>query len=486
MPRTTSGLPRPVPPSAPRSPRRDLAAWGLGLAVALMVLAMVVPAVTGWNVHVKNFPPLRADWDPRVGVGTVPAVLLAVLGTLYAARAADSLAWRRLLLAAFVVSLAWMLSLALVDGSAGVGANLDTPNEYMNTARLTTDLGATLQEYVSKISFDAAPDNWPVHLAGHPAGALVFFVVLVRVGLDTGLEAGLAVTVVAATTAPAVLVLLRTLGAEGAARRAAPFLVLAPAAIWQCVTADGMFAAVAAWGLVALGLAGVRRGAASVGWAVLAGLLLGYAVMLSYGLPLLGVIALVVLWTAGSWRPLPVAALAAVAVVGVFALAGFKYWEAWPEIHERYWAGAASVRIPQYWMWGDLAALLFSAGPLAGAGLGMLVTRYHDGLPGRSARAGTPGESGEPDEPGEPGGAGTALAVRDRLVAVRLAAAGWAMVLLADLSQMSRAEVERIWLPFVPWLLVACALLPERWRRRGLVVQVVLALVVQHLLFTGW
>ena len=51
---------------------------------------------------------------------------------------------------------------------------------------------------------------------------------------------------------------------------------------------------------------------------------------------------------------------------------------------------------------------------------------------------------------------------------------------------MSRAEVERIWLPFVPWLLVACALLPESWRRAGVVVQVVLALVVQHLLFTGW
>jgi len=67
-----------------------------------------------------------------------------------------------------------------------------------------------------------------------------------------------------------------------------------------------------------------------------------------------------------------------------------------------------------------------------------------------------------------------------------LSGAGVAMVLLADLSQMSRAEVERIWLPFVPWLLLSCALLPEPWRRRGLVVQVVLALAVQHLLFTGW
>jgi hypothetical protein len=60
------------------------------------------------------------------------------------------------------------------------------------------------------------------------------------------------------------------------------------------------------------------------------------------------------------------------------------------------------------------------------------------------------------------------------------------MVLAANLSQMSRAEVERIWLPFVPWLLVSCALLPDRWLRPGLALQLVTALVVQHLLFTGW
>jgi hypothetical protein len=59
-------------------------------------------------------------------------------------------------------------------------------------------------------------------------------------------------------------------------------------------------------------------------------------------------------------------------------------------------------------------------------------------------------------------------------------------VVLADVSQMSKAEVERIWLPFVPWLLVGTALLPQKWRRFGLSSQVVFALLVQHLLFTGW
>ena len=59
-------------------------------------------------------------------------------------------------------------------------------------------------------------------------------------------------------------------------------------------------------------------------------------------------------------------------------------------------------------------------------------------------------------------------------------------ILVADLSRMSKAEVERIWLPFVPWLLLGAALLPDRWRRWGLLLQLVAALAVQQLLYTTW
>jgi hypothetical protein len=175
--------------------------------------------------------------------------------------------------------------------------------------------------------------------------------------------------------------------------------------------------------------------------------------MLSYGLPLLGVLALAVLWRGGSWRPLLPAALAAVAVVAVFHVLGFSYLEALPAIRDRYFEGVGGRRPAAYWLWGGPAALLFATGPLLGAGLGVLAVR-----------------------------------VRDRSVRVVAALSGAAVVsvLLATASQMSKAEVERIWLPFVPWLLLSCALLPEEWRRRGLAVQAVFALVVQHLLFTGW
>lgn len=440
-------------PAAPR--RADRPAWfGLAFAVVLVVVAMGLPAVTGWNVHVRSFPPLHAVWDPRVGAGTLPALLIAGLAAWQAVDLAGRLSWRGLLVTAYAAGLAWLLALALVDGRDGVGHVLGTDYEYLRTARATTDLPHTLETYVSRIPYDAQPSNWPVHVAGHPPGALTFFVVLVRLHLGSDLAAGLVVTVLAASTALAVLVTLRTLGTEEVARRAAPFVVLGPAAVWQCVSADGMFAAVAAWGIAALAVAGRT---ARTGWAILSGLLLGYAVMLSYGLPLLGLLAVAVLVLARTWRPLLPAAVAAAGVVLAFAAFGYEWWQALPALHERYWAGVASRRPASYWMWGNLAALVISAGPLVGAGLAQAFTRGRESARETGTRA-----------------------------VLWLAGAATAMVVAADVSQMSRAEVERIWLPFVPWLLVSCALLPEPWRRRGLVLQLLVALAVQHLLSTGW
>ncbi len=430
----------------------------LGFGLILVTVAMALPAVTDWNVHVNSFPPLHAEWDPRVGWGTVPAVLVGVLAVRHAIRLAGELPWRRLLWWSYGAGLAWMFGLAFVDGVDGVREILDTRYEYLDTAR-SVEFFAALPGWVDRIPFDGLPAdvpdaNWPVHVAGHPPGALHFFVVLSRLNLGNGWWAGVIVTLIAASTALAVMVALRTLGAETLARRAAPFLVIGPAAIWQSVSADAMFAAVAAWGMAALAIAAVRR---SIPWSLLAGLLLGYTVMLSYGLPLLGFLAVAVLVVARSWRPLPWAVLAAVAVVAAYAAYGFYWWEALPALQERYWSGTARLRWPEYWIWGNLAALTFSAGPAMWAGFTAL---------GRQAR----------EQVGDTGAR----------VARWLVGAGIAMVVVADASQMSKAEVERIWLPFVPWLLVACALLPERWRRVMLLVQVVGALVVQHLLFTGW
>jgi hypothetical protein len=434
-------------------------AWfGLGGALVLIAAAILVPFLFSWNVHVKWFPPLHAQWSVRFGPGTIPAMLLAILAARFAVDLARRLPWWWLFGASTAASAAWMVSLALVDGPGGIGTVLDTQYEYLRTARAVTDVSATLHEFISRLPIDADP-HWPVHVAGHPPGALLFFVALVQVGLGSGFAAGLVVIALAATIPAAVLVTLRRLGAETEARSAAPFLVFGTAAVWMAVSADAMFAAFAAWGLCCLALAATtRRRLGMIGWSAGAGLLLGWCVLLSYGLPLLGVLAVAVLVVARNWRPLPVAVVAASIVVLAFAANGFVWWQAYPVLVERYWDGVATLRPYGYWVWGNLAALALSAGPLLGAGLAVLVPKV------RGLREATPG-------------------VR---AIVLLGGAAVLTILIADLSGMSKAEVERIWLPFVPWLLLSTALLPPRWRRGGLILQVAFALVLQHVLATGW
>jgi len=59
-------------------------------------------------------------------------------------------------------------------------------------------------------------------------------------------------------------------------------------------------------------------------------------------------------------------------------------------------------------------------------------------------------------------------------------------IVFADASGLSKAETERIWLPFGVWLLPLTALLPRPGRRWWLAAQAATALAVNHLLLTGW
>jgi methylthioxylose transferase len=436
------------------------APWiGLVVTSGLVALAIALPRLLGWEVYSYSVPdpsvvpPLHAKWDPKVGLGTLPAIVLALLAWRHAPALAERLSWSRLLLAAYGGGVAWLFALAFVDGSEGISRVLGNPYEYLETARQVTDIPAMLAEFVDRIPYAAEPDNWVTHIAGHPPGALLFFVLLARLGLGGDFTAGAVVVLIAATLPLAVLMTLRALGVEAVARRAAPFLVLGPAALWLAVSADAVFAVVAAWGLACLAMAATRhRTASMVGWSIAAGLVLGASVLLSYGLVLLGFLALAVLAAARCWRPLPWSVLAATVPVIVMAAAGFVWWEALPVLRERYLDGLAADRPASYWWWGNLAALCLCAGPALGAALAHLVAL------GRSA---------------------------DRTVVLLVGAAS-AIIVAAEVTGMSKAEVERIWLPFVPWLLVATGLLPERWRRPCLALQLATALVLQHLLYTAW
>ena len=435
---------------------RNRVAWtGVVATAVLLLMGFGVPHWLDWSVAARaprnasplEVPPLHGLWRPKLfGPGTLPAVLVGVLGWRYAATLAERLPWRQLLLASYAGSLSWLLSLALVDGSRGLSRALGNPYEYLRTAREVGSVHPLIAAYIDRIPY-SSEHAWPTQVAGHPPGTLLFFVGLVKLGLGGDLAAAVVVTLLAATTAVAVLVTLKALGAEDVARRAAPFLVLTPAAVFMAVSADAVIGAVTAWGLACLALA-TRR----LWWAVPAGLLLGCGVLMSYGMPLLGLVAVAVLAAGRTWRPLPVAVAAALVVVLAFAAAGFAWWEAYPVLRERYYDGVARDRPQSYWWYGDLAALVVSAGPLLIPGLAVAATRSF-----RACR-----------------------------VPLVLVGATVLAVVVADASAMSKAEVERIWLPFVPWLTISFALLPEDWRRWGLGGQVVAALLVQHLFYTVW
>ncbi|WP_139984049.1 hypothetical protein [Nocardioides litoris] len=458
---------------APRAVVRAGLAGIVG-TVALVVLAFELPGWLGFDPMARrpvegeqSLPPLRGylDVKPWLSEGTIRLLVVAVLAWLVLPRLLATVRWPLVLASSYAAGVAWLLALAYVDGPEGLSRVEEMPGEYLATARTITDVPMLLDTFVSRITY-GEPDSWPTHVSGHPPGALLFFVLLVRLGVTTSWGVGLVVTLVAASTAPAALVALRALDAEGVARRAAPFLVLTPGAVLMAVSGDGVFAAVSAWGLALLAVAAAAWRAGrrtAVPWSVAAGLVLGLAVHMSYGLLLLGPVALAVLAAARSWRALPWAVGGALVVVVVFGLFGFWWWEAYGPLHDRYYAGLASQRPQAYWSWANLAALAVGAGPLALVGVACA-------LPGVRAtvRGAGPGE------------------VTERRTAVLLVLSAAAAILAATLSAMSRAEVERIWLPWTPWLLLSAVLLPPRWRRTALAVQVAVAVLHQQLVFTQW
>ncbi|MGC0399565.1 hypothetical protein RKD27_002209 [Streptomyces sp. SAI-126] len=446
---------------------RDLYA---AVCAALLVLtaALVGTAIQHRDGSLRvGWPPLLASWDPHVGPGTPAAVVVAAAVVAYGPSLAARLSWRPLLLAVWGAGMAWTWSLALVDGwQRGVAEQLTTRNEYLPAVGRFHDIPAALRDFTRHILIDS-PDNWGAHVAGHPPGATLTFVLLDRIGLGGGGWAGTWCITVGTTAAVAVLVAVRTLAAESLARRAAPFLVLAPAAVWVGTSADGYFAAVAAWAvaLLALAVRGVRPGP----YGFCSGLLFGLTVYLSYGLTLMVVVAGAVVWAGSSRRrPLLFALAGFVVVPAVFTALGFEWWEGYRILVTRYYQGAGGVRPYGYWVWANLACTVVIVGPATVAGVRRVVVRLrpYGGWSHSSLRP----------HPAPPNRGDHRLGL---LVTAALLA-----LLVADLSGMSKAETERIWLPFAVWLLPACAFLTGV--RGWLVGQAVLALLVNHLLLTGW
>ena len=377
--------------------------------------AVAVPFRLGWKVKA---PPFAGEVEvPNLAM--VPVVLavgvwLAVRLPGWSAR----LPWRRLLLVAGLVALGWGCALALVRGPSGLTRGLEGRFEYPAVVAQVDRIGAG--PFVDTFTDPAVLRRYPVHVQGHPPGAALLFVGLDRVGLGGPAGAALFLALAGSTTAPAVLLAVRDVAGERRARQAMPFLVLAPAAIWTVSSADALYAAVGAWAVTLLVLASGRGPArsGSAGLAVAGGLLFGLGVQLSYGLGPLALVPLTVLVARRRWRVLAGAAAGAAAVMAAAAVAGFWWPDGLAATHARYVAGVASDRPFAYFaLLGNPAAVAVALGPAVAVAL----ARVRDG----------------------------------RLWL--LAGGALAALVAADLTGLSKAEVERIWLPFVPWLLVLAA-----------------------------
>jgi hypothetical protein len=462
-------------------------------------------------------PPLFGDWLPHTGIGTPFVLAIAVAAVWFSAPVVARLRWVHLVPVAWCAAVAWTASLALIDGwQRGWVDRLTNQDEYLHDLPRIGGVGAFLRGFTSHI-LDFKPGSWTTHVSSHPPGATLVFLLLDRIGLGGGAWAGALVIAVGSLAAVAVPVTIRALGAPDAARRVIPFTVFLPGAVWVGVSADGLFAGVAASAVAVavVGVLGVRRYSPVV--ALSGGALLGMSAYLSYGLALMGLVVAAAalcsgLRLAGRGRWLRrwtvrwgwVGAGVAVVVLG-FWMSGFSWAQGVELLRIRYYQGIASVRPFHYFIWANFAALALSAGPMFAAGLvragwvligsARVVAAW---WPRAKAAGGVPEppavpeqrrlslpDGGTPDRV-EPDPPWNDRWPAETFVPAILAFAAFAAMVAADLSALTKAETERIWLPYAFWLICGLALLPRRHARWALAVQVSTALLVNHLVLTHW
>ena len=438
------GHPRPVPPPRDRAswlgPLLGLAAW-VGLVAAGRLL--IEPLYhDDYRIHVGN-PPLVGRLHVEASWALTPAILLGAVAVVWGPALAERLPWRKLLVAAGALAFAWAFFLAASDGLHAVIKPIISRYEYLHDVPMVDRTSDFLG------SFTALAPLYTFHVHAHPPLMLMVFWAMSKIGLGGGWAAALAVIGMGAMTAPAALVAARELAGEACARAAAPFLALAPAALWIATSPDAFYAGVAAIGIALFAVASGREAEArgdAYGFA--AGLTLGAALFLSYGVTALGAVVVAIdLWRRAQRAFLFAAAGVACVALG-FLAAGFSWYEGLQAARELQLAGVYELRPYAEFLVASPAAFALVIGPATAVGLARLR------VPGIWILAGP----------------------------VLLG------ILVADLSGYARGETERVWLQFAPWILLATAAISSTLggRRLWLALQVAVALVLQVAAQSPW
>ena len=430
-----------------RRGRTALVGWFVVVLVAVVWGTLDIAGDPGQKVPAA---PFMGRWRLELRLTLLPAAALGAVVVAAGARVAATIAWRHLVVTAVLTTTGWTVMLAASRGWERLSSPLTTRHEYEPLAARITDVPAFVRGFTEDLP------GYPTHVRGHPPGAPLVFWALDRIGLSGAGWAALLMVLAWSVAVAAALVTLRSTAGEGYARQAAPMLTVLPAAMWAGTSFDAFVAATVGVGACLVVLAaGTRPGPVPrrdvrTAWVAAAGgAVLGVAIHLSYGAAPLVLVPLAVLAARRALGSLLWAASGGCVVVAVFAALGFWWPAGLAATRLEYVSGVASDRSWTYFtLAGNPGALLLSTGPAWLVGLTTLR--------------------------------------REDLARWAPALGALAAVVLANASGLSKAEVERIWLPFVPLLVLFAAAAPARLRTPLLAGQVILALVLEGVLASPW
>ena len=428
------------------APERRLLWLASAIAIAVVVAGVALQA-GGTELGTAAAPFVMA-FNPAATLWALPAALLLAA---FVAIAPRLLAAPRSPLACAAILFALSLTLGLVVAAArrgpsawshvfelAPGGSFEAKNEYLpGLPALDHGVWFFLDRFAELVP------SMPVNVGGHPPGLML---IVHLVGLDTPEKlAALCIAAAAACAPLGYLLARRLLGDDRRARVAGLLIVGSPVVLlFGTTSADAVYAAA---GLIAANGLMARRAATRL----LGTIAFALATLGTWALLAIGAWAAIVAWRRdGLVAGIRLAAACGVAVVvvnGVLALAyGYDPIATLRATEALYRNSVASVR--PYWFWAlgsPVAWGLMLGAPIAGAGLVAAVRRRPEAL---------------------------ALAI---------------VLAIAAVLGFTKAETERIWLPFAPLACVAAAaVLPLPRLRAVLAVLAVQALAVELVFDTVW
>jgi methylthioxylose transferase len=492
----------------------------MGGSSALVLAVVLVSWATIWGRRVQKNPdvklgaaPLVGQWKFRPSIGYLIPIGLALLIIVAIPRLFVRLQTRWVVLSSVGLTTAFTAALAGADGRVAMLAPVIHRSEYwfwLNKMPPTRQMLAKYDEYDFIVNFST-------HIKGHPPGYMLTLKALSALGLAKPWIIASLSYLSAGVVAGSVLVVARRFGTAKLTRKAAPMLILAPYAVWMGTSADAVFSA-----LVALGAAGIAlattswQNARRITFSLFAGMSIGAALYSSWGTVTCGPILFGVLWCGagrnalrGSWQgvqpglkqstghhskpelsqpreqtllsgsqqrallgsmlgtlistvrdrmkqdfPVAMWVLTGVGAIAATMTALGYNWFAGVGLTKRlYWKGTAQFRPWKYFLVGNLGAVFIAIGVVAVLGIGVAIS-------------------------------GSATTHRDNRWLRMVMICALISVVAANLSQYSKGEVERIWLPFMPWLTVPTALLNRT--RFWLLLQAATAIGLQVMLISKW